>query len=60
VPNLIPQNPATLLTLRVLVGVVPAVLLCAGIAFAAVYPLSREKHLEVRKELAKRRGKSET
>jgi len=59
VPNLIPQNPATLLTLRVLVGVVPAVLLCAGIAFAAVYPLSREKHLEVRKELARRRAERE-
>ena len=59
VPNLIPQNPATLLTLRVLVGVVPAVLLCAGIVFAAVYPLSREKHLEVRKELARRRAERE-
>jgi Na+/melibiose symporter-like transporter len=43
----------------VLVGVVPAVLLCAGIVFAAVYPLSREKHLEVRKELARRRAERE-
>lgn len=33
----------------------PAVLLSGGIAFAAVYPLSRERHQEVRRELAVRR-----
>jgi len=55
VANVAQQNPGTLLAIRALVGLVPALLLCGGIAFAAVYPLSREKHLEVRQELARRR-----
>jgi GPH family glycoside/pentoside/hexuronide:cation symporter len=55
VPNLLQQSATTLRTIRALVGVVPAVLLCGGIVFALMYPLSREKHLEVRRELAKRR-----
>jgi len=56
VANLAQQSPSTLLAIRVLVGLVPALLLSGGIAFAAVYPLSREKHLQVRQELTRRRG----
>lgn len=55
VANLAQQGPRTLLAIRVAVGVVPAVLLSVAIAFAAVYPLGRQKHLEIRQELAKRR-----
>jgi len=55
VPNLAQQGPRALLAIRVLVGVLPAVLWSLAIAFAAGYPLSRQKHLEIRQELAKRR-----
>jgi len=54
--NVAQQNPATLLAIRVLVGVVPAILLAGGIVFALAYPLGRERHAEIREELARRRG----
>jgi len=41
--------------IQVLMGPVPAVLLCAGIVFALFYPLSRERHAQVRAELESRR-----
>ncbi len=49
------EPPQVVLGIQILVGPVPAVLLCAGIAFALMYPLSRARHTEVRKELEKRR-----
>ncbi len=49
------QSPAVVRGIQVLVGPVPAVLLCAGIVFALLYPLGRAKHAEVRRELEKRR-----
>jgi GPH family glycoside/pentoside/hexuronide:cation symporter len=55
VPNLAQQGPRALLAIRVLVGVVPAVLWSGAIIFAALYPLGRQRHLEIRQELAKRR-----
>jgi Na+/melibiose symporter-like transporter len=55
VPNLAQQGPRALLAIRVLVGVVPAGLWSVAIAFAALYPLGRQRHLEIRQELAKRR-----
>jgi Na+/melibiose symporter-like transporter len=55
VPNLAQQRPRALLAIRVLVGVVPAGLWSVAIAFAALYPLGRQRHLEIRQELAKRR-----
>jgi len=55
-PNAAQQPPAALTAIRVLAGPIPAALLCAGILFAALYPLSRERHAEVRRELARRRG----
>jgi len=58
VANLARQSARTLLAIRALVGLVPALLLSGGIAFALVYPLSREKHLEVRQELARRKAAS--
>ena len=35
---------------------IPAVLLCAGIAFAIFYPLDREQHAEVRRAIADRQA----
>lgn len=55
VPNAAVQAPPVQLAIRALVGVAPAVLLIGGIIFAAVYPLDRERHLAVRKELEQRR-----
>jgi GPH family glycoside/pentoside/hexuronide:cation symporter len=52
------QQPISAVTaIRVFTGPVPAVLLCAGIAFAALYPLGRHGHLRVRQAIAERRRK---
>jgi GPH family glycoside/pentoside/hexuronide:cation symporter len=56
VPNAPVQPPATVRGIQVLMGPVPAVLLCAGILFALLYPLGRERHAQVRAELAIRRS----
>ena len=51
VPNSAQQPANALLGIRIVVGPVPAVLLCLGILFAALYPLSRERHAEISREL---------
>jgi glycoside/pentoside/hexuronide:cation symporter, GPH family len=56
VPNAPEQPLATVRGIQVLMGPVPAVLLCAGILFALLYPLGRERHAQVRAELAARRA----
>ena len=58
VPNSVSQPASALWGIRILAGPIPAVLLCAGIAFAVAYPLSRERYAEVCKELASRRASS--
>jgi len=55
-PNVAAQRPSALTAIRAMTGPVPALLLCLGIAFAALYPLSRQKHHEMREELARRRA----
>ena len=51
------QQPASaLLGLRLVIGPIPALLLCLGIAFAFFYPLTRQKHAEVVNELERRRS----
>jgi GPH family glycoside/pentoside/hexuronide:cation symporter len=55
VPNAARQPPSALLGIRILAGPIPAALLCAGIAFAIRYPLSRERHAQVCQELERRR-----
>jgi GPH family glycoside/pentoside/hexuronide:cation symporter len=51
------QQPASaLLGLRLVIGPIPALLLCLGIVFALRYPLTRQKHAEVVAELARRRA----
>jgi GPH family glycoside/pentoside/hexuronide:cation symporter len=56
VPNAPTQAPGAVRGIQVLMGPVPAALLCAGILFALFYPLTRERHAQVRAELATRRA----
>jgi GPH family glycoside/pentoside/hexuronide:cation symporter len=55
VPNAPVQTPAAVQGIQILMGPVPAVLLCCGIIFALLYPLDRARHAEVRAQLAARR-----
>jgi GPH family glycoside/pentoside/hexuronide:cation symporter len=57
VPNAPQQTPSAVRGIQVLMGPVPAVLLCAGILFALFYPLSRGRHAQVRAELEARRAR---
>jgi len=56
VPNAVQQPASALLGIRIVVGPIPAALLCAGILFAIVYPLSRERHAQICQELESRRA----
>ena len=56
VPNSAQQPPGALLGIRIVIGPIPAALLCAGILFAIFYPLSRERHIEIVQELEGRRA----
>jgi GPH family glycoside/pentoside/hexuronide:cation symporter len=56
VPNSAQQSPGALLGLRIVIGPLPAVLLCTGILFAVLYPLSREQHARIVEELERRRA----
>lgn len=56
VPNAATQAPRVQMVIRFLVGGAPALLLIGGIAFALLYPLDRERHLAVRRELEARRA----
>jgi len=50
------EQPASALSaIRALMGLSPAVILGLGIVFAVSYPLSRERHAEIVRELAERR-----
>jgi GPH family glycoside/pentoside/hexuronide:cation symporter len=53
-PNVADQTPSVLWGLRIIMGPIPAVLLCGGILFAIRYPLSREQHAEIVRELEAR------
>lgn len=54
-PNLLQQPPSALMGIRIVVGPIPAVLLCGGILFALLYPLTRERYAEISRELERRR-----
>ncbi|MGD8731236.1 MAG: MFS transporter, partial [Anaerolineales bacterium] len=54
VPNAAVQPASTMLGIRVVIGPIPAILLSAGIVFAMRYPLSRERHSEIRQALRER------
>lgn len=54
-PNALQQPASALLGIRLVVGPIPAALLCAGIAFALFYPLSRAEYARVAADLEQRR-----
>jgi len=54
--NSLPLQPASaLLALRLLLSILPALLLTASILAAWRYPITRQRHIEVSRELVKRR-----
>jgi glycoside/pentoside/hexuronide:cation symporter, GPH family len=55
VPNSSTQPPSAVLGIRLAIGPIPAVLLCCGIVFALIYPLSRESHQQIVRDLEARR-----
>jgi GPH family glycoside/pentoside/hexuronide:cation symporter len=55
VPNAAQQPASAVMGIRILAGPIPAALLCGGIVFATLYPISRERHAEVRRSLASRK-----
>lgn len=60
VANSAEQAESVVRGIQVLTGPVPAALLCAGIAFALLYPLGRERHAALRDAAAARRGNKMT
>lgn len=59
VPNAAQQPPSALMGIRILMGPIPATLLCLGILFAILYPLSRERYAQVVQDLESRRAARE-
>ena len=57
IPNSAQQPASAVNGIRIVAGPIPAVLLCAGIAFAALYPLERESYTEIAQKLEAERGK---
>ncbi len=55
--NPTPSQPGSVLTaLRLLLAILPALLLAVSIVVARVYPITRERHAEIRRELKMLRG----
>lgn len=53
------QQPESALTaIRLMIGPIPASILVCGMALAAFYPITRQKHRELLAELARRRGEN--
>jgi GPH family glycoside/pentoside/hexuronide:cation symporter len=56
IPNSAQQPLSAVNGIRIVAGPIPAVLLCMGILFAALYPLEREKYTEIARKLEAQRG----
>ena len=51
------QQPASaILGIRIVIGPLPAFMLCIGIVFAILYPLGRERYTQIARELEERRA----
>lgn len=59
IPNSAAQPASAVMGIRLIIGPIPAVLLISGILFALMYPLSRDKHRQVVRELEERRAARE-
>jgi GPH family glycoside/pentoside/hexuronide:cation symporter len=58
VPNAAQQPPRALLGLRLVMGPIPAFLLCVGIIIALRYPLDRAQYVRIVRELEARKAAS--
>jgi GPH family glycoside/pentoside/hexuronide:cation symporter len=56
VANADAQPASALLGIRLVIGPLPAILLCAGILFAVLYPLGRQEYTQVVQDLTRRRA----
>jgi GPH family glycoside/pentoside/hexuronide:cation symporter len=56
IPNSAVQPASAVTGIRIVTGVIPAVLLCMGILFASFYPLGRESYTELVQDLESRRA----
>ncbi len=56
IPNAAQQPGSALTGIRIVIGPLPALLLCSGIVFALSYPLSRSQHAQIVRELEARRA----
>jgi GPH family glycoside/pentoside/hexuronide:cation symporter len=56
IPNSIIQPASAIQGIRLVTGPIPAVLLCMGILFALLYPLTRERYNQITRELAAKRA----
>ena len=54
------QPPAVLMTIRLLIGPLGAVLLFSAIVFAWFYTITRERHTRIRRLLAQRKARQDT
>jgi GPH family glycoside/pentoside/hexuronide:cation symporter len=57
VPNSVSQPSSALWGIRIVMGPIPAILLCAGILFALRYPLGRKEHGRLVRDLEERRAR---
>jgi GPH family glycoside/pentoside/hexuronide:cation symporter len=55
VANSASQPPSAIAGIRFIAGPVPAITICLGILFTLLYPLGREKHREITRQLELRR-----
>jgi GPH family glycoside/pentoside/hexuronide:cation symporter len=55
VANSASQPPSAIAGIRFVSGPVPAITICLGILFTLLYPLGREKHHEITRQLELRR-----
>jgi Na+/melibiose symporter-like transporter len=55
VPNSATQPPSAIFGIRMVAGVIPAITLSIGVIFTWLYPLGRESHHEITRQLEARR-----
>jgi GPH family glycoside/pentoside/hexuronide:cation symporter len=56
IPNSVQQPVSAITGIRLVTGPIPAVMLCLGILFAILYPLSRERYNQIASQLESRRS----
>ena len=56
IPNSASQPASAINGIRLLTGPIPAVMLCLGILFAAIYPLGRQRYTQIAADLEARRA----